>query len=119
MSVSCLLYAYAHSHIVSSSSQLSQQLEWSRKLLLSVFSCTRIIPVGPHPAIEALFETKNNGEADNEEGETPTNGPEVALRLIRVGDPLKIHSEIRLQVLSVSMVLSRWIWITSYVRRTH
>lgn len=70
---------------------------------MAVISSPRVIPVGPHPAMEALFETKDNGEAHNEKGKTPTKGPEVALRLIRVSDPLKVHSEIRLQVLSISI----------------
>lgn len=65
-------------------------------MLLYEFSWTRIISVGPNPAIEALFETKDNCEAHDEEGNTPTNGPEVALRLVRIGDPLKIHPEVRL-----------------------
>lgn len=50
-------------------------------MLLYEFSWTRIISVGLNPAIEALFETKDNCEAHDEEGNTPTNGPEVALRL--------------------------------------
>lgn len=67
-----------------------------------MFVYARIISVCPHPAVEALFETKDNSEAHNKESKAPTNSPEVALRLIRVGNPLKIHSEIRLQVLAVS-----------------
>lgn len=67
-----------------------------------MFVYTSVISVCPHPAVEALFETKDNGEAHNKESKTPTNRPEVALRLIRVGNPLNIHSEIRLQVPAVS-----------------
>ena len=65
-------------------------------LLLAEFSCSRVISVGPNPAIEALFETKDNCEAHNKEGDTPTNGPKVALRLVSIGNILKIHSEVRL-----------------------
>ncbi len=56
----------------------------------------RILSVGPNPAIKALFETKDNCEAHDKEGNAPTDSPEVALRLIRVGDALQIHPEIRL-----------------------
>lgn len=77
-------------------------LACSRLLLLFKFSSARIISVGPNPAIEALFETKDNGEAHNKEGNTPTNGPKVALRLFSIGNILKIHSEVRLQSLRVS-----------------
>ena len=80
-----------------SSPKLSRQLACSRPLLLSEFSCTRIISVGPHLAIEALLEAKDNCEAHNKESNTPANGAEVTLRLIRIGDALKVHSKVRLQ----------------------
>ena len=69
----------------------------------------RILSVGPNPAIEALFETKNNCKAHDKEGSAPTDSPEIALRLIRVGDALQIHSEIRLQIFVVSITSLRWI----------
>ncbi len=69
----------------------------------------RILSVGPNPAIEALFETKNNCKAHDEEGNAPTDSPEVVLRLIRIGDALQIHSEIRLEVFVVSITSLRWI----------
>lgn len=91
-----------------SSPSFYQQLACSRLLLLLESLCARKTSVGPHPAIEALFESKDNREAHNKEGNTPANGPEVALRLVCIRDPLKIHSEVRLQVLGVSNNLWRW-----------
>ena len=62
-----------------------------------------ILSVGPHSAIEALFEAKHNREAHNNEGNSTANGPEVGLRLISIGDSLKVHSKVRLWVLAVSI----------------
>lgn len=70
-----------------SSPRFRQHLACSCFLLLLESLCTSIISVGPHPAIEALFESKDNCEARNKEGNTPTNGPEVALRLVCIRDP--------------------------------
>lgn len=66
-------------------------------------SCTTVVSICPDPAIKALFKPKNNGEAHDKESNTPTDGPEVTLRLISVGDPLKIHSEVRLKIHGVSI----------------
>ena len=53
-----------------------------------------VVSVGPYPAIEALFETKDHREADNKQGDASTNSPEVALCLVRIGDSLNVHSEV-------------------------
>ena len=65
-------------------------------LLLSALSWTCIVSVGSYPALEALFETKDDRETHDEERNTATSGPEVALRLISVGDAWKVRSEVRL-----------------------
>ena len=77
-----------------SSLQLYIELACGRLILLSEFSRTRIVSVGPHSAIEALFESKDDGEAHYKESDTTTNSPEVALRFICIGDSFKVHSEI-------------------------
>lgn len=87
----CAILSFPHH---SSISKQLQQLICSQFFLLSVISCTRIVSVGPHPTIEALFETKHNCKNHNKDGNSTTNSPEVALRLIRIGDALKVHSEV-------------------------
>lgn len=98
-------------------SSVEARMQPSRLLLLYELSCTRIIPVGPHPTIEALFETKDNFEAHNEEGNAPTNGPKVALCLISIGNILKVRSKVRLQVSGVSVNFLRWFWVTRHIRK--
>ena len=51
-----------------SSPRFYQQLACSRLLLQLETLCTSKSSVGPHPTIEALFESKDSREAHNKEG---------------------------------------------------
>jgi hypothetical protein len=54
-----------------------------------------ILPIRPHPAIQTILESKNDGKAHDENGDGATHTPEISLRPLRVDDALQVHAEIR------------------------
>lgn len=63
-------------------------------ILLICPVCSILRDPAQEPLVQPFPETKNDGEPDNKGGHTATNGPEVTLCFVCVGDTFDIHPKV-------------------------